>query len=73
MKNEFNDCNEFEKDLVDILVNLIKERLKDTIEYSIATHDIKPLKQILEILYKNKKTNVLYYIKLLVKSSGFQK
>ena len=53
MKNEFNDCNEFEKDLVDILVNLIKERLKDTIEYSIATHDIKPLKQILEILNKN--------------------
>ena len=53
MKNEFNDCNQFEKELIVILANLIEEKLKDSIEYSVTTHDIKPLKKIFEILYKN--------------------
>ncbi len=53
MKNNFNDCNQFEKELVETLASLLEVEIKEMLEYVVATHDLKPLNAVRKILNDN--------------------
>ena len=49
MKN-FNDEKTFINDMIEVLIVLIQDKLKATIEFSLETHNANALKSILKIL-----------------------
>lgn len=50
----FNNSKTFEKELQDILFELLQDKIKQTLEFAIQTHNANIIKQILDILDLNK-------------------
>ena len=50
MDNKFNNIKTFQHDMIEILSKLIEDKLKQTIEFSIQTNNLKGLVKVLEIL-----------------------
>lgn len=53
MKN-YNDSRKFDKELTNMLFDMIAKELKETIEFLIDTHNLAPLKEIMKILKENR-------------------
>lgn len=51
---KYNDSRKFDKELTNMLFDMIAKDLKETIEFLIDTHNLTPLKEIMEILKENR-------------------
>ena len=51
---KYNDSRKFDKELTNMLFDMIAKDLKETIEFSIDTHNLTPLKEIMKILKENR-------------------
>lgn len=51
---KYNDSRKFDKELTNMLFDIIAKELKETIEFSIDTHNLTPLKEIMKILKENR-------------------
>lgn len=51
---KYNDSRKFDKELTNMLFDIIAKDLKETIEFLIDTHNLTPLKEIMEILKENR-------------------
>ncbi len=49
-ENNFNDIRKFNKELKDIIVELLTDKLKQMIEISLETHNCKCLKEIIKLI-----------------------
>lgn len=51
---KYNDSRKFDKELTNMLFDIIAKDLKETIEFLIDTHNLSPLKEIMKILKENR-------------------
>ncbi len=51
---KYNDSRKFDKELTNMLFDMIAKDLKETIEFLIDTHNLSPLKEIMKILKENR-------------------
>ena len=51
---KYNDSRKFDKELTNMLFDMIAKDLKETIEILIDTHNLTPLKEIMKILKENR-------------------
>ena len=51
---KFNDMQVFEKELADLIFELLSKDIKEMLEFVIDTHDIKPLQELVKILKSNR-------------------
>ena len=51
---KYNDSRKFDKELTNVLFDMIAKDLKETIEFLIDTHNLTPLKEIMKILKENR-------------------
>ena len=49
-QKKFNDTKTFENDLIEILSNLIKDKLNETIQIALETHNIAKIKELISLL-----------------------
>ncbi len=50
IENEFKDIKTFENDLIEILSNLIKDKLNEVIQISLETHNMERIKELIRLL-----------------------
>ena len=51
---KYNDSRKFDKELTNMLFDMIAKDLKEKIEFLIDTHNLSPLKEIMKILKENR-------------------
>ena len=49
-QKKFNDTKTFENDLIEILSNLIKDKLNETIQIALETHNMAKIKELISLL-----------------------
>ena len=52
-KELFHNSTDFNKNMVEILSELLEDRMKELLEFCISTNNAEPIKRILELIKEN--------------------